>query len=299
MKKTGYILQYWLLRAIGWRANRLRLDKALRWGATLGSLGYFFGIRKDVALGNLHAAFPEKSPEECDAIARSLYQNLGRNLVELLRFETQSQSDVRALVTFEGEEHFKAALAQGRGAILVSGHFGNWEIFAAAIASAGYPFSVVVYPQHNAPVDAMLNRLRQGKGVQIIYKRDAAKDVLRALKANRLVTMLSDQDAGSDGVFVDYFGRKASTTRGPALFAYKTGAPIITGVIMREEQGRHRGIIDAPMYADQSADRDAEIARLTQEFTKRLEQRARQHPDHWYWVHKRWKTRPQAVKSES
>ena len=299
MKQLGYILQYWLLQGVGWRANRLRLEDALDWGASLGSLGYAIGIRKDVALGNLSAAFPEKTGQECDAIARSLYRNLGRNLIELLRFETQSQSDVKAQVTFEGERHFRDARAKGKGAILVSGHFGNWELYAAAIAGAGYPFSVVVYPQHNARVDAMLNRLRQGKGVQIIYKRNAAKDVLRALRDNRLVTMLSDQDAGSDGVFADFFGRPASTTRGPALFACKTGAPIITGVIVREAAGRHRGVIDPPLYADQSADRGREIERLTREIVSRLEQRVRQHPDHWYWVHKRWKTRPPDANRES
>lgn len=292
MKQLGYILQYWLLCLIGWLVNSLSLSAALRLGAILGSLGYAIGIRRSVALANLSQAFPDKTGLEIVGIARGLYRNLGKNLAELLRFKTRTKTDINALVTFDGEEHFKAALAHGKGAILVSGHFGNWEMYAAAIASAGYPFSVVVYPQHNIWVDGMLNRLRQGKGVGIIYKRNAAKDVLRALKANRLVTMLSDQDAGADGVFADFFGRPASTTRGPGLFACKTGAPIITGVIVREENGRHRGIINPPLFADQTAGREEEIARLTQEFTRRLEQRVREYPDHWYWVHKRWKTRP-------
>ncbi len=297
MKQFGYILQYWLLCLTGWWANLLPPRMALGFGAVLGGLGYVAGVRRDVALANLSRAFPEKPPREVAAIARKLYRNLGRNLVELLRFRNQSKSYIAALVSFEGEEHIKTALAAGRGAILVSGHFGNWELYAAAIASAGYPFSVVVYPQHNARVDALLNRLRQGAGVGIIYKRNAAKDVLRSLAANRLVTMLADQDAGPDGVFVNFFGRPASTTRGPALFAVKTGAPIITGVIVREPGGRHRGIVDPPLFADQAADREAEIARLTQEAAVRLERRVREHPDHWYWVHRRWKTAPGGERS--
>ncbi|MCU0607374.1 MAG: lysophospholipid acyltransferase family protein [Candidatus Edwardsbacteria bacterium] len=297
MKQLGYILQYWLLKGIGWWANLLPPRLALGLGAVLGGLGYAAGVRRDVALANLSRSFPEKQPREVAAITRKLYRNLGRNLVELLRFRNQSRADIATLVSFEGEEHLKAALAGGKGAILVSGHFGNWELYAAAIASAGYPFSVVVYPQHNAKVDALLNRLRQGTGIGIIYKRNAAKDVLRALAANRLVTMLADQDAGSDGVFVEYFGRPASTTRGPALFAVKTGAPIITGVIVREPGGKHRGIVDPPLCADPSADREREISRLTREIASRLELRVRQHPDHWYWVHRRWKTRPPAAAS--
>lgn len=258
----------------------------------LGGLGYAAGVRRGVALGNLARAFPDKRPREIAGIARRLYRNLGRNLVELLRFERQSTDDIKRLVSFEGEEHFQTALARDKGAILVSGHYGNWELYAAAIASAGYPFSVVVYPQHNVRVDLLLNRLRRGKGVGIIYKRNAAKDVLRALAANRLVTMLADQDAGPDGAFAEFFGRPASTTRGPALFAVKTGAPIITGVIVREPGGRHRGIIDPPLYADRTADRERETERLTREIASRLEARVRERPDHWYWVHKRWKTRP-------
>jgi len=292
VKQIGYILQYWLLGLISWWANILPLRAALGFGALLGSFGFILGIRKKVALANLSQSFPDKTRCEIAGIARSFYRNLGRNLIELLRFERSTKSDIQALVRFEGEEHFKTALAGGKGAILVGGHFGNWEMYAAALAGAGYPFSVVVYPQHNARVDAMLNRLRQDKGVRIIYKRNAAKDVFRELKANRLVTMLSDQDAGWDGVFVDFFGRPASTTRGPALFACKTGAPIITGVIVREGNGRHRGISQPPLFADQAAGREQEILRLTQEFTRRLEQCVREHPDHWYWVHRRWKTRP-------
>lgn len=292
MKQLGYILQYWLLRAIGWWANLLPPRLALGLGAVLGGLGYVAGVRRGVALANLSRSFPERPPREVAAIARKLYRNLGRNLVELLRFEVMSQADITSLVTFDGAQHLRDALAAGRGAILVSGHYGNWELYAAAIAAAGYPFSVVVYPQHNARVDALLNRLRQGAGVGIIYKRNAAKDVLRALAANRLVTMLADQDAGSDGVFTEFFGRPAATTRGPALFAIKTGAPIITGVIVREPGGKHRGIVDPPLHADRTADREREIERLTREIAARLELRVRQHPDHWYWVHRRWKTRP-------
>ncbi|MDI6739782.1 MAG: lysophospholipid acyltransferase family protein [Candidatus Edwardsbacteria bacterium] len=298
MKKAGYIIQYRLLCLIGWWANLLPLNAALGFGAALGSFGYFLGMRKNVALENLRQSFPEKPEIERTGIAEALYRNLGKNLIELLRFKNRTPSDIRATVAFDGEEHFKTVLARGRGAILVSGHFGNWEMYAAAIASAGYPFSVVVYPQHNVWVDGMLNRLRQDKGIEIIYKRNAAKDVLRALKANRLVTMLSDQDAGSDGVFVEFFGRPASTTRGPALFACKTGVPIITGVIVREPDGKHRGIINPPLYADQSADREQEIKRLTQQFTAILEGFVRQYSDHWYWVHKRWKTKPKRANGQ-
>jgi Kdo2-lipid IVA lauroyltransferase/acyltransferase len=196
------------------------------------------------------------------------------------------------MVTFKGIEHLDAARKEGKGAILVSSHFGNWELYAASIAAAGYPFVVVVYEQHNSLVEEQLNRIRRMKGVEIIYKGDAARGVLRALAQNKFVAMLADQDAGQDGVFVNFMGRPASVTKGPAVFAIKTGAPLLTGVIVREGPSRHTGYIGPLTHADASNRKDQEIKRLSGQFTAVLEGYVRAHPDHWYWVHKRWKTRP-------
>jgi len=221
-----------------------------------------------------------------------MYNNLGQNLAELLRFPLMSGADVREIVEFRGSEHFDQALKKGRGALLITAHFGNWELFGAAIAGAGYPLSVVVYPQHNRWVDESLNRLRRGKGVEIIYKREAAREIFRALKQNRFVAILADQDAGPNGIFVDFLGHPASTARGPAVFAIKSGAPLLTGALVRTGPEKHIGYIDPPIYADPSAPAEAEVRRLTRLITDNLCRYSRQHPDHWYWVHKRWKTKP-------
>jgi KDO2-lipid IV(A) lauroyltransferase len=154
---------------------------------------------------------------------------------------------------------------------------------------------VVVYPQHNKYVDEALNSLRRAKNVNIIYKKDAAREVLTALRQNHFVAMLSDQDAGVDGAFVDFLGQKASTTKGPAVFALKTGAAIITGAIVRQQEGRHIGYLNPPFYADLKNEKQAEILRLTEHFTSQLEEFVRRYPDHWYWVHKRWKTKQPAT----
>jgi KDO2-lipid IV(A) lauroyltransferase len=291
MKKAGYWLQYIALEVLSLWFNRLPSDKALQTGAALGEMAFFIGLRRGVALDNLSRAFPQKSGKENYDIAANLYRNLGRNLAELLRFEASTCSDVKNTVELKDTGVFDRVLKEGKGGILVSGHYGNWEMFAAAIACYGYPFSVVVYPQHNRWADEKLNSLRRSKNIEVIYKKDAAREVLQALRRNRFVTMLADQDAGIDGAFVDFLGRKASVTKGPAVFAIKTGAPIISGVIVRQEAGKHIGYIDQPIYAQAGQDKESEILRLTGIFTARLEQYIRQHPDHWYWVHKRWKTR--------
>jgi KDO2-lipid IV(A) lauroyltransferase len=291
MKNIGYILQYWMLILLGWWVNILPEKAALNFGAVLGNLAFTLGIRRKVALENLTEAFPQNDDAQNRGIALSLYQNLGRNLMELLRFKTSDCVSVKNKVDLRNTEYFDQVVKEGRGGILVSSHFGNWEVHAAAIANSGYNFSVVVYPQHNKYVDEALNSLRRAKNVSIIFKREAAREVLTALRQNHFVAMLSDQDAGKDGVFVDFLGQKASTTKGPAVFALKTGAPLITGAIVRQEGGRHIGYLNPPIYADPKNEKQAEILRLTSIFTSQLEEFVVSHPDHWYWVHKRWKTK--------
>ncbi|MBI4726166.1 lysophospholipid acyltransferase family protein [candidate division TA06 bacterium] len=295
MKNIGYILQYWLLIFLGWWVNLLPEKTALSVGATLGKMALALRVRRKMALDNLARAFPGNNHAENLRITISLYQNLGKNLVELLRFKKSDCQRIKDKVELRNTEYFDQVVKNGRGGILISGHFGNWEAHAAAIANSGYHFSVVVYPQHNKYVDEALNSLRQSKNVNIIFKKDAVREVLTALRQNHFVAMLSDQDAGQDGVFVDFLGQKASTTRGPAVFALKTGAALITGAIVRQEGGRHIGYLNPPFYADTKNEKQAEILRLTKHFTSQLEQFVISHPDHWYWVHKRWKTKQPAA----
>jgi len=298
MKNIGYIFQYWLLIFLGWWVSLLPEKTALNLGSALGELAFALGIRRQVALVNLARAFPGNSRTRNRQISQSLYQNLGKNLVELLRFKKTDGQAIKDKVALKDTEYFDQIIKQGRGGILVSGHFGNWEVYAAAIANSGYHFSVVVYPQHNVYVDRMLNSLRRSKNINIIYKKDASREVLRELRLNHFVAMLSDQDAGRDGAFVDFIGQKASTTKGPAIFALKTGAAIITGAIVRQEGGKHIGHLNPSFYANPKNEKQAEILRLTRLFTSQLERFVIDHPDHWYWVHKRWKTKQPAAETE-
>lgn len=263
-------------------------------GALLGGFAFsVLRVRRDVAVRQISRALgPDLTGREIERTALEAYRNFGRMTFEYARFPRLSRREIEATVRVTGAEHLKAALAGGKGAILVAAHFGNWEL-AAALATMGYPVSFLVGEQHNTLVDGLMNRLRQGLGVETIPLTGSLRGVFRALRANRIVAMLSDQDAGKGGVFVDFFGRPASTPYGPARFAVATGAPLIPGVAVRHPHGCHELVIAPPVARAPSGATTEEAARvLTQAYTSVFEDFIRRRPDHYFWMHRRWKTRP-------
>ncbi len=225
-------------------------------------------------------------------VAGDTYRNLGMSLVEYARLPVTTTEQMAERVTVEGGRNFDVALQRAKGAVLVTGHFGSWELMGARLKSRGYPMNFLVGEQSNTAVDNIMNDLRRSKGIGIISMGASMRNVLKALKQNQFVAMLSDQDAGSRGVFVDFMGRPASTPFGPASFAVRTGAALICGFIVREGRSRHRVILEPPLLPVPGASDAEESLRLTQEYTSLLEKYVRERPDHWLWLHRRWKTRP-------
>lgn len=263
-------------------------------GALLGDLAFsVFRVRRAVTMRQLSRALgSEHTERELERIAREAYRNFGRMTFEYARFPRLTKREVDATVRVTGGEHLSDALAGGKGAILVAAHFGNWEL-AAALAMMGYPVSFLVGEQHNTLVDGLMNRLRRRFGVETIPLTGSLRGVFRALRANRIVAMLSDQDAGKRGVFVDFFGRPASTPYGPARFAAATGAPLIPGVAVRHPGGRHELVVSPPVSPVPAGTPPEDAACvLTQAYTRVFEDFIRRHPDQYFWMHRRWKTRP-------
>ena len=193
---------------------------AERVGGALGAAVYSpLGLRRDVVLANLRLAFPEQTPEWIDSVARAAFRHLGREAVAMMRMSTLDAAEIRERTIAPEWDRLETALAAGRGAILATGHFGNWEIGAAAVAARGVPMAAVVRRQGNPLFDARLDALRRSLGVETISQHDAPRLVPRLLRRGGVVGLVSDQDARRAGVFVPFFGRAASTHRGPALFS--------------------------------------------------------------------------------
>lgn len=293
LKKFRHLLEYLFFLSMGLFTRILPYRWALAFGAKFGSFGFCcIPIRKQVTLDNLAMALPEKSESERLAIARQVYRHLGIMAIEHLRFPLMSPQDLLELVVFEGEDVLKAALARGKGVIITGGHFGNWEIMGCSISAAGYPTSFVVADIHNRYLDRMINEHRASMGVKIIPKGVAIRGVLQDLKDNRCIALLMDQDAGKNGCFVEFFGRQASTPKGPAKYALKTGAAIMLTLSFRQPDGRLKIVFEEIKIDDLTGNGEETIREITQRATTRLEERIREFPDHWFWMHRRWKTQP-------
>ena len=293
MKRVRHYLEYHVLIGIGYLIRDLPRPKILRLGRYVGDFIYYcVPVRKAIVLDHLEQAFPEKSVSEIKKIARGTYQNLGMNVLEHLCIPTLSDEEIRCIVDLADEEILVQALERNRGVIIVGGHFGNWEYSSSALSANGYRFGVVVAKVSNKYINNKINEHREATGGEMIPKRSSTKAVLRILRENGSVGMLIDQNQKRGGTFVNFFGRPCSTAKGPALLALKTGASIIYFAALRQPDGSIKVVFEPVEIDYQAGATEENIQDITQRCTTRLEHYSRLYPDQWFWMHRRWKTRP-------
>lgn len=292
MKRIRHRIEYFFTKALVTLVQILPYRFSLGLGSFLGDLTFsLLRIRRKVSLENLKRAFGEKyNKRELKRIALQAYRNIGRGFVEYAMFPVLKNNKLDKLVEFEGLKNFDQALSEKKGAVLVGGHFGSWELMGAALRHKGYPIDFLVGEQRNLLVDNLMNKYRQLMGIGIIKMGAATRGMIKALRNNRFVAMLSDQDAGKDGTIVNFFGYPASTPKGPAAFALKTDAPIIMGFIIRQDKKKQKIILEGPVHIQKSNNREEDIKNLTQAYTSLLQEYIRKYPDHWFWPHRRWKS---------
>ncbi|SHO48770.1 lysophospholipid acyltransferase family protein [Desulfopila aestuarii] len=293
MKKIRHFIEFQFLLGLGLTTRWLSRQALLRFGARLGDIIYYcFPVRKNVTVTHLTSAFPEKSPSEISYIARGAYRNLGMNTLEHLALPNLTRDALLDLVVFENLDVLKEAQARGKGTVLVGGHFGNWEYPSCALGAAGYRLGAVVAEISNKYLDKEINDHRRMTGLEVIPKGTATRGIVRLLRNNGIVGMLMDQNAGSRGVFVNYFGRLCSAPKGPASIALKMGAAMVFGASIRQPDGTIRVVFEPVIIDYEAGATEDNIRDITQRCTNRLEHYARLQPDQWFWMHRRWKSRP-------
>jgi KDO2-lipid IV(A) lauroyltransferase len=291
-------LVFVVVRGVMGALGALPLSMAMRVaaGVALGVYVVAAGLRR-VGMRNLALAFPERPIAERRRILRTSMANLGRMAAELAHLPRLDGDALRRMVVFEDEAWWADNVGRPRdtGALILSGHFGNWELLVFAHGMRGFPVSMVHRTIANPFLDRWLNALRARAGTRLVRKRHAAGGVLKALHDRELLVLPFDQNSTRGlGVFVDFFGVPASTNSGIARLALRTGAPIVPVFIVREGRlARHRVHVLPIMHARRSGDPESDVRRATQELSDVFEGMVRRYPEQWLWVHKRWKTRPQ------
>jgi KDO2-lipid IV(A) lauroyltransferase len=244
------------------------------------------------AIVNLRAAFPELSDGEILDLTRRIFINFGKSALEFLRIPSMTPEEVNQRVTFVGEEHLRAAFEPGKGVLLITAHFGNWELMGSKLLQLGYPLDVIARNSELPSTTAIINTIREESGMRVFARGDLLP-AIRVLKQNRMLAILPDQH-DYDGIFVDFFGRPAKTAIGPAAIALRTGAVLLPVFTFRQPDDTIRVVFQPPFAAQPTGNKDEDVRALTQRIMGLIEAAIREAPDQWLWFHNRWKSQPVA-----
>ena len=291
--KSKHVVIYLCFRILSFFVFILPLKWGLNIGQGLGrSIFFLFKKARSKALDNLNVSFADsKSKEEKEIIARGVFENLGKNLVEVISLSKFNRKNIDAYIKCRGLEVITKFIEQGRGGIVLSAHFGNWELMAHYFGIKGYSVNVIARRVRMEQFENLLAKVRKRHGVKILYRDASAKETTALLKKNEFVGVMPDQDMDSvSGVFVDFFGRKAFTPNGPAILNLLTGVPIIPCFMVRKDLG-HEIEIGEPIELSAAGNRHRDILENTQRYTKIIEDQIRKYPSQWVWFHDRWKTK--------
>ncbi|HKV53378.1 MAG TPA: lysophospholipid acyltransferase family protein, partial [Candidatus Binataceae bacterium] len=273
----------------------LPFDRAVRVGAAIGQAASIFDLHnRSIARRNLAIAFASETRSERARILRATYRNFGRMIAEWVHFFDLDRANIERYVTYQGREYWEEAIKRsaGRGILILTGHFGNFELLSLAHSIYGNRCAIVQRPNRNPLLDRAVAVRRQRFGNRTIARSGAAREVIRLLRDDWMVAVPLDLDT-RHGVFVDFFGKPAATSPALARIAMATGAPVLPAFMVREGQTPRHKITFLPIIELHSnGDRRECVRASTQSFTSVIQSMIASHPDHWNWIHRRWKTRP-------
>ncbi len=263
-------------------------------GRIIGWLVYLLDKKhRAIAFDNLKTAFgSEFSSRLLKRISRQCFMHFGQVFLDIIKFPSLREEKKKEVFVVEGKENLEKALQCGRGVLLFTAHYGNWEIGSSFLSWRG-KLSVIARRLDNRILEKELLKLRTKLGARVIYKHQASKKILHSLRNKEMVAFLIDQNVlRSQAVFVDFFGKKAATTPSLAAFYLRTKSPLLPAFCYPLSLGRYQIEIHAPLEMLLVGDYDQDVLKITQRCTKIIENQIRKNPACWFWFHRRWKTRP-------
>lgn len=298
MKSIIWRIQVWGFRLTTLLVSLMSLRTSMRFGEVVGILMYnLLPARRKIAIENISNCIDHmKSQPEWGGgaitapdLTRAVFLNLGRSLVETALLYRGSGAKIIDAIELRGVDHYKQAVAQGRGMILLTGHCGNWELMALGFGQRfKNPISVLARRQDNPFLNRMVEDMRSHYNNKVIYKSGALKGIISAVRRSETIGILVDQSVmPKEGCLINFMGRKAWASKLPVILAQKTGVPVVPVFIYREND--HHVMQFYPEVNFEGDKSDAGVIRDVQTYTSILERFVVEHPDNWYWIHRRWK----------
>ncbi|MBN1928444.1 MAG: lysophospholipid acyltransferase family protein [Chlorobiaceae bacterium] len=291
LRSASNAVTYWAVNALGFLVRKLTRRQTRRLAGFLGDFAHrVLGIRRELVHRNIALTFPEKSPAEIGRIATAVYRNVVATLLEVLRLPLiANRDDVAALVDIKGDEAFWEWHRSGKtGAVLVSAHYGNWELMAMAFGLLINPITIIVKRLRNPKVDRKMNEYRTMRGNSVVYPRQSLREGLRLLQQGGTLAILGDQSDPDEANFGEFLGRRATMFHGAAFFTLRAGVPLFMPICTSNGDGRYTVTVTRIDTSDLTFNKE-DVATLAARYTRAIEEQIRRHPEEWFWLHDRWK----------
>jgi KDO2-lipid IV(A) lauroyltransferase len=291
-------LEYKIAQFLFFLFKRLSLDKGKKFAEILCFFVMnVFRYRRKVVRENLLRVFKEKLTDLSADLERNIYRNFVYLWIELLQINYLKKENIGEHFTYHNLNILDEAIKKGRGVILISGHVGNFEWLGQSLVLMGYKVAGIAKKQSNPLTNDFIEKLRCQHGMKVIYTKSAMSEGLRFLNGNGLLAIATDQDARKRGIFVDFMGIPSSTAIGPAVFHLRTGAAMVFILAIRREYAKFDVYFENIGSDNGGMLNDATIQEITQQHTRILSNWILRYPEQWFWMHRRWKSRPEAAES--
>lgn len=285
------MVNYLLYRFGQFLALSLPLKLSYKVAVFFSDINYVFAgkDRRDIT-ENLKIIFPEKDSRQIRVIRRQIFRNFAKYLVDFFRFSKLNIDYIEKNIKIENIKYIDEALSRGKGVIIVTAHLGNWELGGVVVSQLGYPFWAVALPHKHKKVDEFFNSQRESKGLKVIPLGRAVRACVNVLKENMVLALVGDRDFTGKGMVLDFFGKPTIFPEGAAVFSLKTGAPIIPGFMMRNDDDSFTLSFEKPIEMNmENKDKPTNLKKIMSYYNSIFEEYIRKHPSQWYMFKRFWK----------
>lgn len=292
IKTKIHIFQKYMLDLLAHFSCKASTSKKKRMADLLTFLAYdILKIRKNYVIKALKEHL-QITDSKAQNLSRKIYKNFLLNSIEMSGLKYITSENLVDRISIDGLEYLQTALSKGHGAIIVSGHFGLWELVPPWLSINGFEVTIVVRKQNNAEVNSWMEEMRQKHGPLTTDSGYSIRGILKALKKGHILALMIDQDSGKQGIFVKYLNKWASAPVGPAQISLRTGAPIVPLAMIPDYKNKHLIKVFKPIFPEDYNNNAIGQQSMSQDYTTTIERLVKNNPEQWFWLHRRWKTQP-------